>query len=328
MPTIRKRGPRYQVQIRRLGVCSISRSFHTHKDAQAWARHMEVQADRRDLPPDIKALQKITLGELVVRYRDTVSPKKRTGKAERIILGAFLLHPICRRLVSDITRTDFAAYRDERLKEIKPSSLKRELVPVHHLYELAKREWGLPIRDNPVAKLGLKASDTKRERRLAEGELQKLLEATGQCLNPLIVSIIKLAILTGLRRGELLAARWTDVDWARKALHIPHTKNGHPRFIPLTTETLRLLGALPRTDVRIFPLTGNAVRLSWERLRRRAGLVDLRLHDLRHEAISRFFEKGLTVPEVAMLSGHRDPRMLLRYSHAMRQTVLDKLETV
>ena len=78
---------------------------------------MEVQADRRDLPPDPKALQKITLGELVVRYRDTVSPRKRTGKAERIILGAFLLHPICRRRISDITGTGFVSYRDERLKE-------------------------------------------------------------------------------------------------------------------------------------------------------------------------------------------------------------------
>jgi hypothetical protein len=137
---------------------------------------MEVQADRRNLPPDAKALQKITLGELVTRYRDTISPKKRTAKHERIILGAFLLHPICRRRASDITRADFARYRDERLKQIKPSSLKRELVPIHHLYEIAKTEWALPIQNNPVAKLDLRLSDAKRERRLAEGELQKLLE--------------------------------------------------------------------------------------------------------------------------------------------------------
>jgi hypothetical protein len=88
MPTIRKRGHKYQVQIRRLGLRSVSRSFHQLKDAQAWARHMELQADRRDLPPDPKALQRITLGELVARYRDTVSPRKRTGAAERIVLRA------------------------------------------------------------------------------------------------------------------------------------------------------------------------------------------------------------------------------------------------
>ena len=128
MPTIRKRGHKWQVQVRRLGLRPISRSFHVLKDAQAWARHMEQLADRRDLPADPKALQNTTLGELVARYRDTVSPRKRTAHAERIVLNAFLLHPICRRRLSEITRADFAAYRDDLLREIKPSSLKRSLV--------------------------------------------------------------------------------------------------------------------------------------------------------------------------------------------------------
>ena len=154
MPTIRRRGNKHQVQIRRLGVCSLSRSFHALKDAQAWARHMEVQADRRDLPADPRVLQEMTLGQIVVRYRDQVTPLKRTCRNERIALNAFLLHPICRRLLSEIKRADFAAYRDERLRAIKPSSLKRSLVPIHHAYELAKTEWGLPIRENPVFKLG------------------------------------------------------------------------------------------------------------------------------------------------------------------------------
>ena len=95
------------------------------KDAQAWARHLEVQADRRDLPADPKALQQVTLGELVTRYRDTVSIGKRGHEVERIVLSAFLLHPICRRKLSDITAMHFAQYRDERLKEVKPATLKR-----------------------------------------------------------------------------------------------------------------------------------------------------------------------------------------------------------
>src|SRR5262245_19073703 len=123
MPTIRKRGHKYQVQIRRLGLRSASRSFHQLRDAQAWARHMELQADRHDLLPDHKVLQQVTLGELVARYRDTITPSKRTARAERIVLNAFLRHPICRRRLSEITRSDFAAYRDDRLQRIKPSSL-------------------------------------------------------------------------------------------------------------------------------------------------------------------------------------------------------------
>jgi len=326
MATIRKRGRKYQVQVRRIGLRPVAASFHQLKDAQAWARYMEVKADRRDLPPDPNALRGVTLGELVARYRDTVSPRKRTAKAERLVLNAFLLHPICRRRLSEITAADFAAYSDERLKEIKASSLKRSLVPIHNLYELAKSEWGLPIRDNPVANLKLPPTDVRRERRLKTDEWERLVEAARHCRNPLLLSVIKFGVLTGLRRGELLAARWDEVDWRQRILVVPLTKNGHPRTLPLTTECLNLLQILPKTAERIFPISGNAVRLGWTRVCKRAGIVDLHFHDLRHEAISRFFEKGLTVPEVALLSGHKDLRMLLRYSHGMRQTVLEKLD--
>jgi integrase len=326
MATIRKRKQKYQVQVRRIGLRPVAASFHQLKDAQAWARYMELKADRRDLPPDPNALREITLGELVVRYRDTVSPRKRTAQTERVVLNAFLLHPICRRKLSDITRTDFAAYRDDRLKKIKASSLKRSLVPIHNLYELAKTEWGLPIRDNPVANLKLPPTDIRRERRLKESEWEKLMGAAHQSRNPILLSVIKFAVLTGLRRGELLAARWDDVDWQQRALVVRLTKNGHPRTLPLTTECLNLLNVLPKREERVFPISGNAVRLAWTRLCKRAGIANLHFHDLRHEAISRFFEKGLTVPEVALLSGHKDMRMLLRYSHAMRSRVLEKLD--
>jgi integrase len=85
------------------------------------------------------------------------------------------------------------------------------------------------------------------------------------------------------------------------------------------------LTSLERKDEWVFPVTPNAVRLAWERLRRRAGLEDLRLHDLRHEAVSRFFDYGLTVPEVALISEHKDPRMLSRYTHLRPEKVAEKL---
>ena len=130
MATIRKRGAKWQVQIRRVGVRPLSRSFNVRKDAEAWARFMEVQADRNDLPDDQKALQQVTLGELVARYRDTITVKKRGAEVERIVLAAFMRHSICRRRLSEIVVEDFAAYRDERLRTVKPSSLKREFLSV------------------------------------------------------------------------------------------------------------------------------------------------------------------------------------------------------
>ena len=111
-----------------------------------------------------------------------------------------------------------------------------------------------------------------------------------------------MAVETGMRRGELINILWFDVDLNDRTIHIPHTKNGYERTIPLTPEAARVLETVPRYGTTVFPMTSNAVRLAWERLRRRAGITDLHFHDLRHEAVSRFFEKGLSVPEVGAAS--------------------------
>jgi integrase len=323
MATIRKRTHKWQVLVRRQGL-SISRSFHHLKDAQAWARHMEVQADRGDLYPDPKALERITLSQLVQRYRDTITPLKRTASTERIVLTAFLRRSISSKRLSELRTADFVAYRDQRLGEIKPSSLARELTPIRHMFELARKEWGLPI-TNPLSDLTIPNSDPKRERRLKAGELHQLLKAAERSRNPFLVPIILFALVTGMRRGEILAMRWTDIDRDRQALLIPSSKTGVARTIPLLAEALRILDGLPQSSHRVFPITANAVRLAWERLRNRAGLCDLHFHDLRHEAISRFFEAGLSTPEVALISGHRDARMLFRYTHPMRTLIISKL---
>jgi integrase len=88
-----------------------------------------------------------------------------------------------------------------------------------------------------------------------------------------------------------------------------------------------VINDMPRCAPTVFTISANALRLAWERLRRRAGVLELRFHDLRHEAVSRFFEKGLNVPEVAMISGRRDPRMLFRYTDSKPEEVAAKLST-
>jgi integrase len=286
---------------------------------------MEVQADRRDLPSDPKSLQRVTLGQLVERYRDTVSVKKRGYDVERIVLNAFLRHRICRKPLSEIGASDFASYRDERLMDIKASTFRRELAPLHNMFEIAKDEWGLPLRENPLRKVRVTAGQQRRERRLKSGELDELIVAAGGCCNPLILPIILLAVETGMRRSEILSLRWECIDQQARWLLIPHAKNGFPRILPLTDATNETIATVPKRGDRVFPISSNAFRLAWDRARRRAGIVELHFHDLRHEAISRFFERGLTVPEVALLSGHRDARMLFRYTHAAREEIIKKL---
>ena len=326
MASIRKRRGKWQVQIRRRGNGALSKTFHVLKDAQAWARHMEARADRGELPARPESLRGITLHQIVERYRDTVSPRKRTHALERLILNAFLRHPICHRPLSDIGTAHFATYRDERLREVKPASIKRLLVPIHNLFEVARIEWGLPIRENPLSRLTLEASDQRRERRLRPGEQERLLVSARQCRNQLIGPIVALALETAMRRGELLAIKKEHIVCSKRTLLIPESKNGRARTIPLSMAAVELLSAHAAKDGRLFPITPNAFRLAWERVKRRAGIDNLHFHDLRHEAISRFFEKGLSVPGVALISGHRDLRMLLRCTHPMAHGILQKLD--
>ena len=203
MATIRRRGSRFQVQVRRQGQPIQSRTFLQLKDAQAWARQMELQADRHDLPSDHRALQRVTLGELVP-YRDTITIRKRSAGIEHIVLTALLSHPICSRRLSELRTAVFVAYRDERLKTVTLATVKRQLAIVRHLFEIARDEWGLPIKENPLGRLEWKGADVRRERRLRPGELDKLIEAANACRNPLVGVVIRLAIETGMRRGESL----------------------------------------------------------------------------------------------------------------------------
>lgn len=324
MATIRKRGSSWQAQVRREGYPPLSKSFTSKTDAAAWARDRERAIDRAELPPTIRDLKGHSVGDLLSRYRESVTPTKRGAGPERYRIGTLLAHSLSRTGLDKLTPALVAQYRDDRLKRVKSGTVRRELAILQHCFEVARREWGLPLPSNPLQQITIPHPQKARERRLAGEEACRLIEAATDSpwyLQPLIA----LAIETGMRRGELLSIRWRDVNLAARTVRILHTKNGHPRTIPLTPKAIAVLEGMNDNDDRVFPVTPNAVRLAWTRLTKRTHLEDLRLHDLRHEAVSRFFELGLNLPEVALISGHRDPRMLFRYTHPRPEDVAEKL---
>jgi integrase len=205
MATIRFRAGKFHVQFRRKGQRSVTKSFINKRDAEVWARQIEVLADRSDLPQANAQKLDIKLKVLVVRYIDTVISNKKCSEYETFILTAFLRHPICQKSLKELSTSDFAKYRDERLTEIKAGSLKRQLNPIHNMFEIARDEWGIPIKENPLAKLKLKGTDNRRERRLKEGEYQKLIQAAETRKNPWIKFVIIFAIQTGMREGDILS---------------------------------------------------------------------------------------------------------------------------
>jgi integrase len=211
------------------------------------------------------------------------------------------------------------------LETVKPGTVRRELSLLRTAIEVARREWGVEMRDNPVDKVKRPIARDARDRRLSNDEWRRLETEIIHTRNKEVEPFVRLALETALRRGELLALCWRHVDLERRVALIPDTKTGQPRTIPLSPEALRLLAAKERKGERVLNLTPFALRRAWDRLCARAKVEGLRVHDLRHEALSRFSELGLNTPELASISGHKDVRMLLRYTHVQPTQLASKL---
>jgi integrase len=193
------------------------------------------------------------------------------------------------------------------------------------MFNIARMEWGMPIPTNPLQLIKKPSPSKPRERRLSDTEFELLMSSIAETRNKFLKPIIQFALATAMRRGEMLMARWGDINWNNRTIFIEEAKNGWSRTIPLSSEALDILNLVPKAEDRIFPTTAMAIQLAWQRLTKRAGIEDLHFHDLRHEAISRFFEMGLSIPEVALISGHRDVRQLFRYTHLRAEDVAKKL---
>ena len=163
--------------VRRRGVPPRCKSFDRRTDATRWARELEAEADRSGWVADTRLAEKMTLGELLTRYRDQVSPTKRSAHTEAARINAMVRRPIAHRTLGKLTSADIAMYRDERLLDVAPATVVRELNTVSHAIETALREWGLWLPRNPVKLVRRPSVPQGRKRRLEDGEEALLLAA-------------------------------------------------------------------------------------------------------------------------------------------------------
>lgn len=316
MATVRKYRGKWEAQVRRKGFKTLSRTFETKGAASAWAKEVERELDLANHPDEVSVLRQTTLGDLLRRYRDSVTPKKKSHVQETYRMNFLLRQPLAQLSLDELTTGVFARYRDDRLQQVGPQKVTHELNALSVVLRTAKLDWDIPLPRSPLDDLRKPRLPPGRDRRLRNGELERIKEAAVGGNSPYVWPVIEFAIETAMRKAEILGLEWQHIRWNERIAYLPDTKNGLPRDVPLTKRALEILRRQREDRLHTpFPHSVPALRHAWNTVIRQANIRDFHFHDLRHEAISRFFEAGLSVPEVAKISGHKDFRMLARYTH-------------
>lgn len=329
MATVRKLvSGKWNAQVRRKGHNPISKTFINQKDAHSWIRTIESEMDKGSYI-NRSLLESNTLEDVLIRYRDEITPTKKGKKQEEARIAMWLSHPLAKRSLASLKSVDFVRHRDRRCASVASNTVRLELALLSHLFNVASKEWNIPVQ-NPLANIRKPKPSNARTRRLEEGEEQDLLSACKQSQNPLLYPIVVIAIETAMRLSELLNLEWKDVDVKKRLVFLSDSKNGCSRTIPLSMRAMSILNSLPKHIIsdRLFYTwkpRSDAMNGSFKLAVKKAGLLDFHFHDLRHEATSRLFEKGLNVMEVSAITGHRSLSMLQRYTHIKPQLLLEKI---
>ncbi|MAP76259.1 MAG: integrase [Pseudomonadales bacterium] len=346
----------WKAVIRKSGFPTATKTFRTKRDAEDWSRRTEDEMVRGVYIQRAPA-ERLTVADALKRYLAEVSPTKRpTSAASDARHAKPLVKYLGKYSLAALTPEIIAKYRDERLagldrkdakgkpdpKPRSPNTVRLDLALLGHMFNTAMKEWGIGLTYNPVQSIRRPSPPPGRERRLTHEEERRLLAAVDAHTNPMLGWIVRIALETGMRSSEITTLRRGQVDLKRRIVRLLETKNTTPRTVPLSNtavEVFRQALANPvrpiDTDLVFFgepgldgqrrPYNFNKV---WLNTKASIGLKELRFHDLRHEAVSRFVEGGLSDQQVAAISGHKSMQMLKRYTHLRAEDLVDQLDAI
>jgi integrase len=265
------------------------------------------------------------------QYLPHVKTYKRSWETDVSLLKTHLLPRFSKRYLDQITRQDIVKMHHERKASgAAAGSANRLVVMMRFIFNLALR-WEVPgVKENPTKNVPLMPENNKRERYLSSDEARVLYESVCKSENQMLKFIVPMLILTGARKREVLDAKWEDFDLDRRLWRIPTTKLGKPRHVPISDGVMSLLGSAPRVyavdHVFANPATGKpyvTIFASWNTARIRAGMPEVRIHDLRHSFASLLINAGRSLYEVQKILGHTQVKTTQRYAHLAPQTLLD-----
>lgn len=331
----------YKALVRMKGWPTTSKTFRLKRDAVDWGRRTEDEMVRGTYISRTGS-EKMTAQDALQRYLVEVTPtKKPTTQRSENTTAQHLINFLGKYSMAALSSELVASYRDHRIAAGKSNNTVRiELALLSNLFTIAIQEWGLGLTHNPVANIRKPSPGRGRDRRLSDDEEARLLTAVNLHSNPMLGWVVRLAIETGMRQSEILNLRLGDVDVGSRIVRLSDTKNNSPRTVPLTAaaaatfktaighplrplETNLIFFGEPGKDGKRRPYQFAKI---WGEIKIAVKIDDLHFHDLRHEAVSRLVEGGLSDQEVASISGHKSMQMLRRYTHLRAEDLVTKLD--
>ena len=338
-----RRRTTFTATVRVKGFPALARTFDTKGEARNWAADVEKEM-RMGRYQDVRPAEKITFAEVLSRYLEQVSTKKRPNSEARDKISArAILDGFGSEIsLAGINPQRLAAYRDMRMKIVSPSTIQKEFALLSHMFNVARREWGLPV-ENPVPDVTRPKVDNNRTRFLTKEEAQKLLEAAKTSRNKKLYPYLLVMMHTGMRPSEAAGLTWGDVNLDARLVKLQITKTDM-RYVPLTEVAENVLRSIRPTDVEkgmyvFLPPSSVQSRLirgvpchhfkrSFGTARIKAGLEDIHLHDLRHTAASHLLMAGVDIRTLAEILGHKTLQMVHRYTHLLNDHKLKAIERI
>jgi integrase len=328
MSYIRKlKSGKWQVCIRIKNYPTITKTFNEKSLASQYGRDIESKMDRCVFE-DYTAAASTTLGQILTRYRDEITPKKKGYKEETPKINLLLRHRISSYNLMQLKSSHLYKLKEEMLQTKAPKTVNDYLQLISHTWKTAKKVWNMTLpQQNPVELVQLEKVNNKRDITLTLDEYKKLLDAAENSKLNNLKDVIEFAYITGARFGEIQRLERTSINFEKKIITFSDTKNGADRTIPMANKIIEIIKKYPFGN-KIFILKKEQFRFYFEQARSKAGLNHFRFHDLRACAITNMVLSGMNIAEVSSISGHKTWSQLRRYTRIKPEQLLDKINNV
>ena len=305
----------------------ISKSFLKKAHASMWAKEIEYQLDR-DQYEDFSDTARISLGELITRYRDEITPHKKGRDTEKYKLNFILRHKIAKVKLLSLKAKHIIDFKKDISEGRAPSTINKYIHYIYTVWETAKLNWdiALPYR-NPCELVKKEKVKDTIDRILSIEEYQDLLQACTTSNLAFLSDIVEFAYITAMRFGEITKLKTSNINFEKSTALLIDTKNGETRLVPLTSRALEICQKF-RFREKLFDINRDKFRHYFEQACRRAKVKNFRFHDLRACAITNLFLNGWSIAEVSVVSGHKTWSELKRYTRIQPDTLVSKINEV